>query len=454
MRDVATLRSRLGEDRRPVVVSARKTAATVAAIAALAELGHPTFVHAEDLSANLVDRLVGLSDAGWLLDPETGRLDELPTRSSEALIDAGTLIMATSGSTGIPKLVPLPSAGIGRFLRWADETFEMHRAERVWSYAPLSFDLALFDVWAALAAGSHVVGVTAAEATAPGVLLGLLEEFPPDILQSVPLLHRLTLDRLRAPLSTTREVILTGEAFPLELLGRIERAYPRAQIVNIYGATETNDSFMSVVSNPEDRQGSHGSAGHDAGAVPIGRPMANCDAVLIDAHGALVEGVGQGQLATSTPFQVEKYVPDPADSPFGPLGATTGSRVYFRTGDHASRDAEGVYTIHGRNAEFVKVRGVRVGIRDIESALLAHEGIREAVVVPVDDLLEGTRLYAFIVADPGMSRLSVRMELASRLPPNAIPAKLTYQEDPLPRTPNGKPDRRHLVAALQQDRGD
>src|SRR5262249_38885081 len=155
------------------------------------------------------------------------------------------------------------------------------------NYAPLNFDLCLLDVWATLARGGCVVLVGEDIATNGGHLLDLVARCT--VVQSVPMLFRLVADAAAAAGRAgpgpegVRQVVFTGDVMPPDLLGRVRRVFPRAALYNLYGCTETNDSFLHRV----------GSAAPELdGPVPIGRPIPGVTAAVLDGDGRLLDGPG------------------------------------------------------------------------------------------------------------------------------------------------------------------
>jgi acyl-coenzyme A synthetase/AMP-(fatty) acid ligase len=120
--------------------------------------------------------------------------------------------------------------------------------------------------------------------------------------------------------------------------------------------------------------------------------------------------------------------------------------VYFRSGDLVERDADGVYTLLGRNDFQVKVRGTRVNLEEIELIIASHEDVVEAAVIGIPDELAGVRIHAVVRGiGPGKpNSLKLRDHCRLRLPRVAIPSAIQIVPEPLPRTSTGKVDRQAI----------
>ena len=354
------------------------------------------------------------------------------------------LMLTTSGSTGLPKVVPLSAAGVDRFMVWAAGQFEIGPGAVVLNYAPLNFDLCLLDVWTSLATGACVTLVAEDGATHGRQLLGLVRGAT--VVQAVPMLFRLLAEAAgsaRPDLRSVRHVAFTGDVMPPELVRRMRRLFDRATIYNLYGCTETNDSFIHRVD------------GADAEApVPIGHPIQGVTAAVVDSTGTVLKGAATGELVVRTPFQSEGYldpaldrdrfVSTPAGLDLDPVEPAGGR--FYRTGDLVRRDTGGLVTLLGRTDFQVKVRGVRVNTQEVEAVINRHDAVLESAVLAIPDGLAGHRLHAVIRPRPGatLSGLQLRRHCAASLTRTAIPGRVEIVDTPLPRTSTGKIDRNRL----------
>ncbi|GAA4232357.1 hypothetical protein GCM10022254_31990 [Actinomadura meridiana] len=426
-----------------VAVRADKSPRTIALVIACLGGGRPVLLLSPELGAATVRELVARSGIRHLLNVERDdgltvvEIDPVPDAPA---IPAGTgLLLTTSGSTGLPKVVPLPMAGVAAFMAWAVDRFGIGPGTRVLNYAPLNFDLCLLDVWATLAAGGCAVLVDPERATDGEHVARLIADNGVHVVQGVPLMYRqlraVADDDLVGPLKDPRHVVFTGEAMPPALLATLPDLFPRAAFHNVYGCTETNDSFVheaDLVGWDERRP------------LPIGRPIPGVRALVTAEDGRTVHGPGTGELVVHTPFQTTGYLDARLGrDAFVPRDDPDGTRVYYRTGDLVRRDADGTLVLVGRRDFQVKVRGTRVNPQEIERVLLAHPQVAEAAVVACPDDLAGNRLHAFVRRVPGgaVNGLGLRGHCADRLPRVAIPSEIRFVDGPLPRGATGKVDR-------------
>ncbi|WP_329086510.1 MULTISPECIES: AMP-binding protein [unclassified Streptosporangium] len=439
----------------PIGVPATKTPRTIAMVLACLRAGLPVVLPSATLPAATLQRLLARAGCRHVVSAD----DVGPARAGAAPAPAPAIpvnpddtafVLTTSGSTGLPKLVPLTAGAVERFADWAAARFDLGPESSVLNYAPLNFDLCFLDVWATLHHGGRVVLVDPDAATNGRHLLDTIDDNAVTVVQAVPMAHQLLVDAAGDParqLTSVRHVLFTGDHMPARCLARLPAVFPGSRFYNVYGCTETNDSFLHEVDRdalPTD-------------GVPLGTPLPGVDAVVLDDDGAVVTGPGRGELVVATPFQSAGYLgADPAapgpfvDAPAGrPPGAAT---RFYRTGDVVRRDGDGVLHLEGRNDFQVKVRGTRVNTAVVEQVLLDHDEVAEAVVLAVPDPVAGHLLHAVLRRVPGatVKTLGLRRHCAQHLPTAAIPSTLHLSESPLPRTSTGKVDRQSLGQSLGQ----
>jgi len=157
------------------------------------------------------------------------------------------LLLPTSGTTGIPKLVKIRFQGMMNFAKWARTILPIGTSCRVLSYAPLNFDLSLLEIWSSLIAGGRVVVADESKMTHSAYLHKLIEEQQVNVLQGESGLYRTLLQGSSSSLNSIKLTIITGEKFPLSLVHHIIKLSPSSKLMNIYGSTETNDSFVAIL---------------------------------------------------------------------------------------------------------------------------------------------------------------------------------------------------------------
>jgi acyl carrier protein len=226
-----------------------------------------------------------------------------------------------------------------------------------------------------------------------------------------------------------------GEAFPLGL-ARDLAGVVGGKVMNMYGPTET-----TIWSTTETVDAS------DA-AVSLGRPIANTDLFVVDRALQPVPVGVPGELLIGGKGVVRGYWDrsELTEERFVPLEAKAGQRVY-RTGDLVRYRADGRLDFLGRLDHQVKVRGHRIELGEIEALLAEHGAVRETVVIAREDVPGDKRLVGYVVlggplADP---ESALRDSLRTRLPEWMVPQHVVVLDE-LPRTPNGKTDRKRLPA--------
>ncbi|MFB7182360.1 AMP-binding protein [Streptomyces sp. NPDC056257] len=433
----------------PVGILADKSPAAVALVLGCLLARRPLLLPSPALADTLLADLFAQAGCARVLAPggRPARISPNPAVRAQPLpADEAAdvaFMLTTSGSTSLPKIVPLGLDAVDRFTRWAGNAFGIGPERTVLNYAPLNFDLCLLDVWTTLARGGRVVLVDPALAAHGRHLRDLVLRHDVHVVQAVPMAFGLLQDAADKTGDTfpgVEHVMFTGDAIPDRTLGALPSLFPKARIHNIYGCTETNDSFVHEI-EPD-------AAATALPPVPIGRPLPGVAALILDPDtGALVEGPGSGELYVSTPFQTRGYLDRTRHADkftAHPLGLD--ERRWFRTGDLVRRDAAGTLHLSGRTDFQVKVRGVAVNTAEIERVLQEHPDVLEAGVAALPDPIAGKRLVAAVRRAPGatLTGLQLRTHCARHLPRAAVPHQLTLTDAPLPKTATGKVDRKAL----------
>lgn len=424
----------------PVGVRAEKSAAAVAFVLGCRAAGRTVVLPSPALPDDTLTALFERAGCGAVVT--AADIDAVEDGDAAPVAGADiAFTLTTSGSTGVPKLVPLRAAAVERFTHWVHDRFDVGPGRRVLNYAPLNFDLCLFEIWATLRHGGCVMLVDAATAADGGRLAALVDTTLPHVVQAVPLFYQLVADAVDHPLPSVEHAIVTGDALRPARVPALRAVFDHARFHNIYGCTETNDSFHhELVPGDEDRD-----------ALPLGEPLPGVRADLV-ADGAVLTGPGTGELVVRTPFQSPGYHAAAQQGGFGEHPVHVDGERWFRTGDLVRRDAHGALFLEGRADFRVKVRGQQVYLQHVEAVLLASEDVVEAAAVAVPDEHVGKRLHVVVRRreDSRLNSLVLRKYLAERLPPSAIPSTVHIGADPLPRTPTGKVDRQRLVALSEK----
>jgi amino acid adenylation domain-containing protein len=343
-------------------------------------------------------------------------------------------VLYTSGSTGEPKGIMLSHANIASFVDWAARTFEVRAEDRLASHAPLYFDLSLFDIFAALSRHATLCLLDETSALFPGRVRAFVEANRVSIWYSVPsALMRLQERRAFLGLRSPRLVLFAGEVFPTPILRRLMADLPAPEYVNLYGPTETNVcTYHRLPHAPRD----------DRETLPIGRRCEHLDVTIRDAQGIETPAGVAGEICVAGPAVMQGYWQRPALTQETRLAGISGS---YRTGDHGYRTAEGLFHFVGRRDQQIKLRGHRLELMALESVLHTHSAIAEVAACVLPEARSGGVLAIF-VAPRGVapSQAELLEFIADRLPPAYRPDRIEVL-DALPRTANGKCDRKALV---------
>ena len=348
-------------------------------------------------------------------------------------------LIYTSGSTGTPKGVLVPHRGLVNYLAWCVDAYGVETMEEALVTSSPAFDLTVTSLWAPLAAG-RAARLTGGE-RAVGRLAEAWRADTPTLLKLTPVEVALAARMLETagPAGRAGAVVIGGEALYGETVGALRERAPSVRVFNEYGPTET------VV----------GCCVHEVpagavpgGPVPIGRPIGNTALYLLDARLEPVpigvpgeihvggHGVARG-YANHPALTAGRFLPDP-------FRGEPGARMY-RTGDLARWSEAGELEYVGRLDHQVKLGGYRVELGEVEDAIRAQPGVRDAVAAVRDE--GGTRyLAAYVVfgdAPPAGAETGLREALGKRLPPWMVPARFAWLEA-LPLTAHGKVDRAAL----------
>jgi amino acid adenylation domain-containing protein len=364
----------------------------------------------------------------------------VPAAGVRVTPDDPVYVMYTSGSTGRPKGVAVPHRGIVRLLFNQDRYVRLGPDDVILQSTALSFDVSAFEIWGALVHGARLVLYPAAVPTVREIREAI-RRHGVTTMWLTPAVFNMVIDEDPETLAPLRQLDLGGEALSVSHVARAASALRTTQLINGYGPTECSVAATAyLISPPVDPA---------AASIPIGPPIANTTAYVLDRHLSPVPVGVPGELYLGGPGVARGYVNRPEETAArfieDPFRTDPGARLY-RTGDRARWRPDGTLEYLGRLDAQVKIRGLRIELGEIETVLNRHPAVREAAVVVREDPA-GKRLVAYVVA-AGVGPDELREHVRRTLPVYMVPASFVAL-DALPLTPNGKLDRRVLTALVE-----
>ncbi|KAF2395475.1 Tyrocidine synthase 3 [Pseudomonas frederiksbergensis] len=348
----------------------------------------------------------------------------------------------TSGSTGMPKGVMNEHGGVVNRLLWMQDEYQLTPADTVLQKTPFSFDVSVWEFFWPLFTGARLVMARPGGHREPAYLREVIQTEGITTLHFVP--SMLDVFLAAGDVSECKglmRVMCSGEALPGQLVRRFKLQLPGTELHNLYGPTEAAVDVTAW-----------NCAGPDTpDSTPIGKPVANTQIYLLDAHQQPVPMGVAGEIYIAgvqvargylhrPELTVERFLNDP-------FSTTQNARMY-RTGDLGRYLADGNIIYLGRNDDQVKIRGFRIELGEIEARLTAHPAVLEAVVMAREDEPGDKRLVAYYtlqLQEQPVDIQALRAHLHLQLPEYMVPAAYV-RLDAWPLTPNGKLDRKALPA--------
>ena len=378
---------------------------------------------------SLVDRVRGY-ECDILYTDEFDRLFAGEAPNVKALAPSpedAFVILYTSGTTGTPKGCVLENRNIAAFADWYGKKTELGPGSRYATYASFGFDACMMDIMVPLSYGACI-------AVIPDEIrsdLNALDEFYSENRIThgfmTTQMGRMFIENTKC--RTLRHFSTGGESLvpvkPPEWL----------EFHNIYGPTETTVSVTSFLVK------------NDYPLLPIGVPNTNVRVYVLDKDRRIVPTGACGELCISGPQVFRGYLNNPektaaalVDNPYS--DGPDHDRMY-RTGDIVRLLPDGNVDYIGRRDGMVKVRGFRIELTEVERAIRAFKGIKDATVQAFDSPSGGKQIAAYVVSDEKVDVRALESFILQTKPPYMVPA-VTMQLDSIPLTVNSKVDRRKL----------
>ncbi|APM38917.1 non-ribosomal peptide synthetase [Clostridium kluyveri] len=357
-------------------------------------------------------------------------------------------VLYTSGSTGNPKGVMLGHRGYMNRLKWHQDTFRLKPGERVAQKTSCCFDISVWELFWPLMYGGIVCPASKETVKNPWSLGKWLIDTKINIMHFVPSLFGEFVNALEDDdynFKDLRWLIFSGEALPMATIQKwIDKHGLSIGLANLYGPTEASiDVTCHII---DKRPGTNGE-----NSIPIGKPIDNVFIKNLDEDMKELPDGEMGELwiggvQLSSGYMNNRQKTEEAFKP-NPFKDVPGDYLY-RTGDLTSRRPDGSYEYHGRKDNQVKIRGFRVELGEIEAVLGSHPCVNETAVVAVDYIQGQKQLFAWVSGNK-VDDSELKKCVTKKLPYYMVPHRFEWVTV-LPKTPNGKLDRKVLNELSQR----
>ncbi|GFZ32347.1 surfactin synthase subunit 2 [Clostridium zeae] len=341
-------------------------------------------------------------------------------------------VMYTSGSTGVPKGVMIEQRSIIRLVKNTNYV-SIGEDDGILQAGAVVFDASTFEIWGSLLNGATLYLISKETLISTKGLRKYLENNKITILFLTTALFNQISEEDPGVFNTLKYLMVGGEATSPKHMLEVKRNCKQLCISNIYGPTEnTTFSTWFPILDEVDQN------------IPIGKPISNSTAYIIDKYNKLQpiglpgelclggDGLARGYLNRET-LTYEKFI----DNPF------TADEKLYRTGDLARWLPDGNIEFLGRMDKQIKIRGFRIEIDEIEKQLLNYEMVSDTVITVNEDNSENKYLCCYFTAKESLAPSKIREYLLQRLPNYMIPSYFVQLED-IPLTTNGKVDQKAL----------
>ncbi|MEM8510042.1 MAG: amino acid adenylation domain-containing protein [Bacteroidota bacterium] len=346
---------------------------------------------------------------------------------SNHLPNTPAYIIYTSGTTGNPKAVVISHNALMNYLDWSYSTYLEDKPATFALFTSIGVDLTLTSVFLPLISGNKIVIY---ENEQEDALVTIFKENKVTHLKLTPSHMKLVINN-EFPFTPTNleKLIVGGELLVSDTAIRFDELFDQnLTIYNEYGPTEATIGCMIHVFDPNQEEG----------AVPIGRPIANCNIYLLDEFLQPVPTGAVGELYISGDCLADGYLYNSAltdekfiSNPF------IDNQLMYRSGDLAKRTPSGIIHYVGRIDTQIKIRGFRIELEEVRKQILQYEGIREVVIASKETRPGALDLYAFYISDAGISPVALKSFLLKKNPHYMIPT-FFVEIDEIPLEKNGK----------------
>jgi amino acid adenylation domain-containing protein len=374
-------------------------------------------------------------DTSWqVVEDESSQ--RLPLAASA---DNLAYVIYTSGSSGEPKGVMIEHRAICNRLLWMAENYPLNSEDRVLQKTPYTFDVSVWELFLPLLCGSRLVLAEPDGHKSTDYLIDTIKQYHITQLHFVPtMLKAFLANEASASCTGIKRVICSGEALGRDLQDLFYETLPNVELHNFYGPTEAAVDVSSWYCDPSD----------SANTVPIGKPVANTQLYVLNCAMQL-QAIGiPGELYIGGVQLARGYLQQPGltEQVFvaDPFSDKPGARLY-RSGDQVRLRDNGVIEYIGRNDSQVKVRGMRIETKEIDTLLARHPSVVSCVTIVREDRSNDQRLVSYVVikTEHDFEDKTFREHLRALLPGYMVPQHFV-ELDSLPYSTSGKLDHRAL----------
>ena len=353
-------------------------------------------------------------------------------------------VIYTSGSTGQPKGVAIPHRGFVNYLSWCIQTYNVAEGNGTLVHSSIGFDATITGLFSPLLVGKPVFLVSPHQEI-EALSQALQSHHQLSLVKLTPA-HLALLSQLLPPDSLsgqTQALVIGGEALHEHHLAFWRNHAPTTRLINEYGPTETVVGCCVHEVTPTEKI---------SGPIPIGRPIANTQLYVLDAHQNPVAIGVVGELYIGGAGVARGYLNRPELTAKKFIANPFGEGRLYRTGDLARYRKDGSLEYWGRVDTQVKLRGFRIELDEIEAVLSRHAQVQQCVVIVREDISGHQRLVAYVVRPSETEELeqaALKAYLKAQLPDYMVPGVI-MSITALPMTPNGKVDRQALPEPEQR----
>ncbi|NOQ24952.1 MAG: amino acid adenylation domain-containing protein, partial [Bacteroidales bacterium] len=340
-------------------------------------------------------------------------------------------VMYTSGSTGQPKGVEVEHKNVVRLVKNTNY-FPFSQGHKILQTGAPVFDATTFEIWGALLNGG-CLHIPDNDVIMNAELFGkCVKENSITTVWLTSSLFNLLANQDINTFSSLSYLLVGGDVLSVKYINKVKEANKKLVLINGYGPTE-NTTFSTTFKIEREYIGS----------IPIGKPISNSTAYILDKHNKIQPIGVSGELLVGGDGIARKYLNNPelTREKFIPHPFKEGERLY-KTGDLAKWLPDGNIEFLGRIDHQVKIRGFRIEVGEIEHVLLKHENIKESVVLALEN--NGDKyLCAYFVCKEELNHEELRAYMSAQVPDYMLPSYFV-QLDELPLTSNGKVNRKVL----------